>query len=433
MQLNIRTIPISWEEIDQVVFSLAEKVQQDGNPKIIVGIQRGGLIPGVLLSHYLNIRDLLSLNIIRTINDSTNAEKMTPTLGRNIPLDEITNKDVLLVDDIVGTGETIKVAQNTLSKYSPYRVRSLVLFVNRDNWDIAKEDKPSKFITYIGREVRGWVVFPWERGPMAEMERKIAMPVPKIVSSTNYSTAQMDNFYKALANGIVKTSGVMNYMLHLFIAKHCPKGASVLDIGCGRSLLLPLLKRYAPNIAHYVGIDISDYNLQEARNTISKYNPPFSCSLIHGDVTRLSTFIRGNFDIVVYTSTLEHMDKRSGVISLEQVSRVLANNGTLFLSTPITPDSELQYKVHIYEWDNKKLKKVLKENGLKILKIIGLLPPSNEILKLAIKLKFGTAGITWYQEMQDRVPHEFLSPIVTTCFPNVAKEVLYICKRGRQL
>ena len=115
MESNMRTIPISWEEIDQVVSSLAERIPQDGNPEIIVGIQRGGLIPSVILSHYLNVRYFLSFNINRTVNDDVNAEKTTPALGRNIPFDEITHRDILLVDDIVGTGATINVVKNTLN------------------------------------------------------------------------------------------------------------------------------------------------------------------------------------------------------------------------------------------------------------------------------------------------------------------------------
>jgi ubiquinone/menaquinone biosynthesis C-methylase UbiE len=250
-----------------------------------------------------------------------------------------------------------------------------------------------------------------------------------------YSTSQMDNFYKALASGIVKPSGVMNYIQHLFIAERCPKGASILDLCCGRALMVPLLKRYTHNVTQYVGIDISFVNLNEAKEVIHKDDgsaPQFPCSFIRGDVTQLPIKFNTKFDIIVYTSSLEHLDRESGIISLRRVSQILSENGTLYLSTPRTtsdPSYELQYKVHVYEWDRKELEKILNESGLKVVKCIGLLPPPVEILQRVIEERWGEAGAAWFQEMQEIVPHAFLSPVMAACFPSVAIELLYICRQ----
>mgnify|MGYP002228615236 FL=1 len=39
---------------------------------------------------------------------------------------------------------------------------------------------------------------------------------------------------------------------------------NVLDVCCGRSLMLPLLRYYAKDIASYTGVDISKANIKEA-------------------------------------------------------------------------------------------------------------------------------------------------------------------------
>ena len=156
------TITLSWEKIDQIVSILAKRVESDGKPEVIIGIQRGGLIPGVILSHCLKVRYFLSFNINRTAYNGVNAEKISPYLGPNISFDIVSDKDILLVDDIVGTGVTLRVVQDIINKYSPRRVRSLVCIVNRDNWDCANKSEVGTLISYIGQEVRGWVVFPWE-------------------------------------------------------------------------------------------------------------------------------------------------------------------------------------------------------------------------------------------------------------------------------
>jgi len=157
-------ISLSWKEIDHIVSILAEKVQRDGNPEIIVGIQRGGLIPGVILSHSIGVRHFLPFNISRTTCDRVNAEKIAPRLGRSISsLKVVAAKDILIVDDVVGTGLTLRTVQHIMNMYSPLCVRSLVCVVNRDNWDSANEGEPATSISYIGKEVRGWVMFPWEK------------------------------------------------------------------------------------------------------------------------------------------------------------------------------------------------------------------------------------------------------------------------------
>jgi len=162
-QKDSSIISLSWIEIDHIVSTLAEKVQSDGKPEIIIGLQRGGLIPGIILSHRLDVRCFISFNINRTIHDGINAEKTTPRLGPNISFKLVEAKDILVVDDVVGTGETLKIVKYMLNKFSPLRLRCLVCAANRKNWDLGNTEEPASLITYIGMEVHGWVVFPWEK------------------------------------------------------------------------------------------------------------------------------------------------------------------------------------------------------------------------------------------------------------------------------
>jgi len=249
-----------------------------------------------------------------------------------------------------------------------------------------------------------------------------------------FSTSQMDNFYEAFASGAVKPSSVMNFIQHLYIAERCPKGASVLDVCCGRALMVPLLKRHAPDIALYVGLDISFTNLGEAQGMIKQKDMalPFPCYFIQGDVTQVSSLLTKQFDLIIYTSSLEHLDRQSGILSLHQVSKALSEDGVLYLSTPRTvrdPSYKLQYKVHVYEWDREELEEVLNEVGLTIVECIGLLPPPNAILSQLIEARFGMSARTWFREMRRLIPSAFLDPVMAACFPEVAKELLYICKR----
>ena len=155
-----------WQEFDEITTALTRQIRADGLPDIIVGLERGGLIPAVVLSHYLEARPLLSLPVRRTTSDAIYAEKCPPCVGTPPPhFSLIPGRDILVVDDIVGSGETLEAVLHLLANYAPARLRSAVYFVNRNHWEMGHTGEPAHAISYIGEEVRGWVIFPWEKEP----------------------------------------------------------------------------------------------------------------------------------------------------------------------------------------------------------------------------------------------------------------------------
>ncbi len=250
-----------------------------------------------------------------------------------------------------------------------------------------------------------------------------------------YSLAQMDNFYQAFATGSIKPTSVMNYLQHLFIAERCEPGNWVLDVCCGRGLQVPLLKQVVPALGGYVGIDISQEHLQEAGGFI-RYGdgrlPPFPCELIHGDVTSELVRLNRLFDIVIYTSALEHMEKDAGIASLQQIFCVLHPQGTFYLSTPQTPGSapkKLQHRVHIYEWEREELEAELTRIGFIVTACYGLLSPENVLVAAALHDRFGPGAVSWFEELQHIIPMPFLGPVCAAALPEIATELFYVCRR----
>lgn len=249
--------------------------------------------------------------------------------------------------------------------------------------------------------------------------------------TVTYSTVQMNNFYKDLGQGKVKESGIMNYIQHLLIVDKLQPGDTVIDICCGRGLILPVLKHSKIPISNYLGVDISSDNLLEAKQLLSLLDE-FTADFIQGDVTKLTQFTDSKFDVVVYTSALEHLDRISAIRSLKEVVKVMKDSSTLYLSTPITPKNSPknpQYKVHVYEWDRQELLHLLSEIGLIVKYEIGLLPPIDEILSKEISEYFGEKALLWYETMKERIPFPFLSTILASSFPSVAKETMFVCKK----
>jgi hypoxanthine phosphoribosyltransferase len=111
-------IYLSWDDINILVEDLCNTVATSGvQIKSITGIERGGLIPAVMISHKLNIPYVTKIN-----------------------------KDTLVVDDICDTGETLK---NMVAGYTAtLHYKKTAVFT------------PDFYAKEVGTE---WLVYPWER------------------------------------------------------------------------------------------------------------------------------------------------------------------------------------------------------------------------------------------------------------------------------
>ncbi|MFB2938893.1 phosphoribosyltransferase [Aerosakkonemataceae cyanobacterium BLCC-F154] len=148
---------ISWDEINGLVRLIADEVKQK-SIDTIVGISRSGLIPAVMLSHTLGVRNFAVLDIIRTTSDDINAEKTGANYRGILNEQFIKGKNVLLVDDIVGEGMTIRNAKQILKDLDA-NVVSATLVINQDNLGTTS---PEEVVDICGCIVHGWVIFPWE-------------------------------------------------------------------------------------------------------------------------------------------------------------------------------------------------------------------------------------------------------------------------------
>lgn len=250
-----------------------------------------------------------------------------------------------------------------------------------------------------------------------------------------YSVNQMDDFYAALAVGEVTPTGIMNYLQRLLITERCRPGDRVLDVCCGRGLQLPVLYRYRPDLTSYVGLDISPENLAEAaarQASLDAVHPRDFPIEFHQCDVALSWPEIGPFDVVIYTSALEHLPRELGVASLRHTAAALASDARLYLSTPNTPGEPprtLQHRVHIYEWSHQELTAVLNEVGLVVDDVVGILPPSQKETEAVVAERYGCGAVEFYRHLREYAPDALLGPVVATALGGAATEVLYICMR----
>ena len=110
---------ISWDDINILVEDLCHTIASSGAQiKSITGIERGGLIPAVMVSHKLSIPYVTKIN-----------------------------KHTLVIDDICDTGETLKSIVSGYTATLHYKPTAIFT--------------PDFYSKEVGTE---WIVYPWERG-----------------------------------------------------------------------------------------------------------------------------------------------------------------------------------------------------------------------------------------------------------------------------
>ena len=134
--------------VDEIKYALKEIVKQIDisgfNPEIIVSINRGGCIPGVYLSHFLNKpHKMVDIKSIDNHKISVNTLKKF--------------KSALIIDDINDTGKTFTIVKQTFDNTNA-DIRYAALINN-----ISSKTK----IEYHGQIINKkenpiWYVFPWE-------------------------------------------------------------------------------------------------------------------------------------------------------------------------------------------------------------------------------------------------------------------------------
>ena len=138
-----KTYPISWEQLHRDSKALAWRLVEMQPWKGIVAITRGGMVPASIIARELEIRlvDTVCISSYDYKQQGEVSVLKSPTIDRN---------DLLLIDDLVDTGQTARVVKDLLPEahfatvYAKPAGRPLV----------------DTFITEVSQDT--WILFPWD-------------------------------------------------------------------------------------------------------------------------------------------------------------------------------------------------------------------------------------------------------------------------------
>lgn len=146
---------LTWEGFGTAQRELAQQIADSGfTPDIIIAVARGGLLPAGALSYSLGVKlsDAINVEFYTDVQETLPDPVLLEPL---LDTESISNKKLLVVDDVADSGRTLHLVLNLLKQHGA-EVRSAVLY-GKSRSEIAPD--------YVWKHTDEWIVFPWSADP----------------------------------------------------------------------------------------------------------------------------------------------------------------------------------------------------------------------------------------------------------------------------
>jgi len=149
-----QAIRLSWEDVEALVWEIFLSLKSSGyTPDVVIGVARGGLAPARILVDYLQNKYICTFQMGHWSGETTLSEK--PTIVFPLPEVDLSEKKILVVDDVSDEGRTMEEVANYLAGRVG-DIRTSVLVSKADSRFMAD------YCPKVMEDWR-WVLFPWSR------------------------------------------------------------------------------------------------------------------------------------------------------------------------------------------------------------------------------------------------------------------------------
>jgi hypoxanthine phosphoribosyltransferase len=182
MKNSLKIELLGWNKISQLSYLLADKIAADKyRPDLVIAVARGGYVPARLLCDYLDIYNLTSIRISHYLGGANKIKSAKLSIPLNL---DISDMDILLVDDVDDTGETLQLALEHIQNFNPARIKVAVLHHKKIS-TITPDYYAQKIVKWR------WITYPWAIVEDVQGFIKHLDPEPANVR------AAIDYFYKS--------------------------------------------------------------------------------------------------------------------------------------------------------------------------------------------------------------------------------------------
>ncbi len=145
-----KAFPVSWDQFHRDARALAWRLAAAGPFSALVAVTRGGLVPAAIVARELDLRVIETISIASYQYETQQGDLtiLKPILQDIAKLGD----GILVVDDLVDTGATVRVVREILPKAHFAAVYAKPL--GRPHVDT--------FVTEVSQDT--WIYFPWDLG-----------------------------------------------------------------------------------------------------------------------------------------------------------------------------------------------------------------------------------------------------------------------------
>ncbi len=178
---------IPWLEVIEFSLKLSETIRRAYKPEVIIAVSRGGLVPARIISDALGVEELYC---IRAKHWGIGGKKYKEPviIEDNLP---ISGYKVLVVDDVVDTGLTLKKIVEHLSSRNARELRTAVLHVKPKSVYV-----PDFYVEKLDEWL--WIIYPWTIFEVLKtlgMESGIRDPKKLLGKLNKLTSSSIEEFY----------------------------------------------------------------------------------------------------------------------------------------------------------------------------------------------------------------------------------------------
>ena len=162
---------LTWNDIDKLIDHLLP--QFEGEFDGLLMVTNGGLVPGGILSETMGITHVLTASVY--FPDEVDRKLAWPTFVQFPPDTLLTDRRILVVDDIWANGRAIMIVQKRLEAVGCDSQTAVLHYRMKSNLF------PNSGPDYYGAITDRYIVYPWESGMFTRNLRKPGTgPLPAI-------------------------------------------------------------------------------------------------------------------------------------------------------------------------------------------------------------------------------------------------------------
>jgi hypothetical protein len=147
---------ITWEDVHGLIDHIIPQFLTEFEAMII--ITRGGIVPGGMLCETLNIENVLTAGVDFPFQSELDESKLLawPKFIQFPDDAQIINRNILIVDDVWGSGRTITAVRSRVSAAGGYPYTCVLHYnPNRNLFGHARPD-------YYAAITDAYIIYPWE-------------------------------------------------------------------------------------------------------------------------------------------------------------------------------------------------------------------------------------------------------------------------------